>query len=268
MGRQDDTGAIIQINLPSLIIDFFQKTFGIQIALIASRVKSLVLGGTKMKNLFVLALITLTATSCVSISGNLQVTEKISLKRKGGFLNLGRRNVDIEANDYRAEFKVLGKNNFALKLDRGDDSISIPLKSKEDLKVPTYDGEFLISHNDIDQPFDVKGSIVTDISHSETRGTVESCSWDTRETRCKIECHDVVTRDDRGIERKENKCNKICEDYTISHQGRREVEFHYTTTHRDLRFLFLKANSKDVVAHFEGQNTDTEKIIERTGICN
>jgi hypothetical protein len=221
-----------------------------------------------MKNLFLLVLVSAIATSCVSIDGNLIVSEKMSLKKKGGFLNLGRRNVDIEANQYDAHLTALGKDNFALILQKGDERVSIPLKSKNELKVPTFDGEIRISHNDIDQPYDLRGMINTDISYSPTQEVIESCTWDTTETKCHVECHEVITRDSRGVERKENKCDKICEDYTVTHRGRKEVIFHYTTTRRDLSFEFLKADSQNAVAHFSGRSVETDKIIEREGICN
>lgn len=221
-----------------------------------------------MKNLIALSLLSIIATSCVSIDGNLTVTEKMTLKKKGGFLNLGRKNVDIEANQYDAHVTVLGKDNFALILQRGDERISIPVKSKNELKVPTFDGEFKIAGSEIDQPYDLKGMINTDISYSPSREEIEACTWDTKETRCHIECHDVVTKDERGVERKENKCQKLCEDFTITHHGRREVQFHYTTTARDLNFHFLKMGSEQSVAHFIGHSTETERVIERAGICN
>lgn len=221
-----------------------------------------------MKNLFGLVLLSLITTSCVSLNGDLQVTEAMNLKKKGGFLNLGRKNITIEPNAYNARLTVLGKNNFSLILEKGDERISIPLKSKEDLKVPTFDGSFRISHSAIDQPYDVQGTIRTDINHSPTEERIESCTWDTKETKCRIECRDVVTKDDKGVERTERKCEKVCEDFVITHHGRKEVIFHYTTTHRDLDLTFLKENSDDSVAQFRGQDTESVKVIEREGICN
>lgn len=221
-----------------------------------------------MKSILLLAAVTLLTTSCVSLDGTLVVSEKMSVKKKGGFLNLGRKNVDIEANQYDAHLTVLGKNNYALILNKGEDRISIPLKSEKDLNLPQYDGEIRIAGSDIGQPFDVRGRIDTDISSSPTQEAIESCTWDTRETRCHIECQDQVTKDDHGVEHKENKCQKLCEDYTVTHQGRHEVIFHYTTTHRDLSLELLKEGTSAGVAHFNGSSTETSKIIERQGICN
>jgi hypothetical protein len=224
--------------------------------------------GGIMKHLLVLLSLSLITTSCVTIDGNLLVTEKMTLKKKGGFLNLGRKNVDIEANQYHAHLTPLGKDNFTLILQRGDERISIPLKSKTELKVPSYDGEFKISHNDIDQPYDLKGLLHTDVRISDSQEAIESCTWDTTETRCHVECKDEMVKDDKGVEHKENHCQKLCENFTITHNGRHEVEFHYSTTTRDLAFSFLKADSSSEVAHFQGQDVETNKIIERQGICN
>jgi hypothetical protein len=221
-----------------------------------------------MKNLILLASLTLLATSCVSLDGNLLVTEKMTLKKKGGFLNLGRKNVDIEANQYDAHVTALGKNNFALILNRGQERISIPIVAKTEIKIPTFDGEFKLNHADIDQPYDLKGLIHTDVTYSPTQEAIESCSWNTTETRCQIECTDVVTKDEKGVEHKEKKCEKVCQDFTIIHNGRHEVIFHYTTTHRDLGFEFLKADTAQSVAHFQGQSNETVRNVEREGICN
>jgi hypothetical protein len=221
-----------------------------------------------MKKIILLLALAIFTTSCVSLEGNILVTEKMSLKKKGGFLNLGKKNVVIEANQYDAHLTVLGQNNFALILKKGDERISIPLKSKNDLKLPTFDGEIKISHNDIYQPYDLKGIIQTDIYQSATQEVIESCSWNTYETRCRIECSEITTRDSQGISHVENNCQKMCGDVLVTHQGRQEVIFHNTTTHRDLRFEFLKADSLQSVAHFQGQSSETERIIERKGICN
>lgn len=221
-----------------------------------------------MKKIISLTLLALLSTACVSIDGNLIVSEKMTLKKKSGFLNLKRKNVDIEANQYEAHVTALGENNFALILDKGGDRISIPLKSKEDLNLPTFDGEFRISHEKIDQPYDLKGILNTTITNSNTQEVIESCTWDTRETRCHIECKDVITKDDKGVEHKEKKCDKICQDYTITHQGRHEVIFYNRTTVRDLNIQFLKESTEISVAHFLGHDVSTERIIEHQGICN
>jgi|GEM_PF-435767 len=221
-----------------------------------------------MKKLLFVAMLSLLSVSCLKLDGNLQVHEKITLKKKGGFLNLKRINVDIEANSYQAGLKVISKDNFTLSLHRGDDKILIPLKAKEEIKIPTFDGEFRVSGSKVEQPYDLVGRIQTDISHGPTQEAIEACTWETRETRCRVECRDVVTKDERGVERRENKCDKICEDVLITHHGRKEVIFHYKTTYRELDLSFVKENTNHEVAKFDGSDTQVEKVVTRSGICN
>ncbi len=221
-----------------------------------------------MKKLLLLSLVSLLSVSCLKLEGNLQVNEKMTLKKKGGFLNLKRINVDVEANTYQASLKVISKDNFTLALHRGDEKILIPIKAKEELKVPTFDGEFRIAGSKVEQPYDIVGRIQTDISHGPTQEVIEACTWETKEVRCHVECREIITKDEKGVERKENRCEKLCEDILITHHGRHEVIFHYKTTFRDLDFSFVKENSSQEVARFDGSDTAVEKIIERSGICN
>jgi hypothetical protein len=196
------------------------------------------------------------ATSCVEINGRLQVHESFKVKKKSGFLNRKTKEVEVSPRSYSASLKFVSDKNFTLKLDGGDlDDISVPLKAEKDLDVP-YNGRFNISHEKIGQPFDISGTINTSWENSGYNESLESCSWTTTEKRCEKVC-DSATRS----------CDVQCRDVTITFNGKKRVEYHYSYTRRDLNLEISRANSSAVVATFVGSDTESNRVIDRESAC-
>jgi hypothetical protein len=210
-----------------------------------------------MKKVLMLIGLSLMLTSCVDITGQLDIRETMQVKKKSGFLNLKRKTVSLSPGLYTATVSALGDKNFNLKLE-GRDNFKIPLKTEKDIHLPTSNGEIRVSGADLDQPFDVRGNIFTHIERSDSRTTTESCTWTTTEQRCDKVC--TVTNNIRN-------CDIQCHPVTISHSGYRHVDYHIKTTFRDLKLQLLERNSEKLLATFAGDDTATERIVERTGIC-
>ena len=207
-----------------------------------------------LKVLMGLMVVSLISTSCVSLNGQLDVKQMMAAKKKSGFLNLKTTEIQIRPDLYSAELKINSDKSYTLKLS-GHNNILIPIKSSKDLNVPS-NGHVAISHNDINQPFDMRGEITTDINDSERSDVIEDCTFTVTENHCQKICD------------KPDACSIVCKDEQVTINGRHEVAFHYRTTHRDLNMDFLKADKPEVLASFHGSDTQTDRITDFSGVCS
>lgn len=209
-----------------------------------------------MKKIMMLVGILVLASSCVEINGGLQVHEAFTVKKKSGFLNRKTKEITVSPRSYKASLKMASDKNFTLKLDGGDlDDVSIPLKAEKDLDVP-YNGRFNISHEKIDQPFDISGTIATSWENSGYNEALESCSWTSTEKKCDKVCDSATGR-----------CEVQCRDVTTTFNGKKRVEYHYSYTRRDLNLEIMRANSTGIVATFVGSDTESVKVVDRESAC-
>ena len=207
----------------------------------------------KLNGVFGLVCVALMSVSCVNLDGQIDIKQSLPAKVKSGFLHLKTKQIQIAPSLYSASLVAKGDNNFTLRLE-GRDTIIVPIKSKSDLNVPST-GAISISHDDIGQPFDLKGRIETDVAESPRVETIQQCSRQVVENHCQKVCD------------KPDHCNIVCKDVTISIPGRQEISFHDETIHRDIQMNFLQIGSASVLASFQGQNTETSRINDYTGEC-
>jgi hypothetical protein len=200
-----------------------------------------------------LIVVSLISTSCLTLDGQLDVKQMMSAKKKSGFLNLKTKEIQIQPDLYQAELKVNSDRSYTLKL-TGHEQILIPLKSDKSLSIPS-NGRVSISHNDINQPFDIDGNIATDVSNTDRIDAVEDCSWTVTENHCKKICD------------KPDACKIECADVQVTLHGRHEVSYHYRTINRDLAINFLKQDKPEVLDSFHGTDSQTDRISDYDGVC-
>jgi len=234
-----------------------QSDFGIGLALKDHvLIEAFILRGDNMKKFVTLLGVLLLTTSCLDLDGSLHVSETFKVKKKSGFLNLKTKEIEVRPASYRASLKVKSDKNVTLEISGGDlGEIKVPIKADKDLQIPR-DGKFAISHEKIDQPFDVVGFINTDVSYSDIYRAVENCSWTTTERRCEKVC----TTEPR-------KCDVVCKDVQITHEGRKEVEYHYRWTKRDVNLEFMRADSTALAATMQASDTQTDRIVDHESLC-
>ena len=231
-----------------------------------------------MKNLFNLLMISAIAASCVNLDGQLNIKQPMTVKQKSGFLNLGSKKVELEAGIYKADLKINNSKSFTLKLrlDKEDDKdISIPLKSEKELNVPA-NGAVRIAGTDIDQPFDLNGTIATSYSESSITRSSETCTVTTYQRRCDKVCTEVRPRDDRRDERNprrpegrsELRCEIVCRDVPVSLYGIRMVDYHYRYTTRNLEAEFRDPkNPSAQLATLSATGTESDRVNDYYGDC-
>ncbi|MFA6236326.1 MAG: hypothetical protein WC635_03275 [Bacteriovorax sp.] len=221
-----------------------------------------------MKNLFSLLLVSAFAASCINLNGQLNVTQTMNVKKKGGFLNMKTINVELEPGAYKSELKINSDKSFTLKLraDKEDEKdILIPIKSEKAFDLPA-NGPVRIAGNDISQPFNLNGTITTGYSDSSITRTLEDCTFTRNERHCEKVCNEY--RDPRRPERRpEVRCDIICRDVAVTISGRRPVEYHYRYTHRNLEVEFNDINTQAQLATFSANGTESDRINDYYGEC-
>jgi hypothetical protein len=104
----------------------------------------------------------------------------------------------------------------------------------------------------------VIGKLIFDFfqfTHSGLQRQVENCSWSVRENHCQKICD------------KPDSCHIECADVDVTMYGRREIEFHYRTTHRTLAMDLLNIGNAALLASFNGDSHDVEQINDYVGAC-
>ncbi|MBY0413050.1 MAG: hypothetical protein K2Q18_02740, partial [Bdellovibrionales bacterium] len=133
-----------------------------------------------MKNVMCLLAIAIMTASCVNLNGSLEVNETLAAKRKGGFLNLQLKTVNIEPGVYSSELKFISKSSFNLTLKskkEGEKDIVLPIKSlEENFDIPA-NGPVSIKGASVSQPFNIDGQIATTYNTSDVTKTNESCTF-------------------------------------------------------------------------------------------
>ena len=211
-----------------------------------------------MKNLLGLMVLSLFASSCVELTGQLDVKQPFVVTKKSGFLNLGRKKTTIEPKLYNASIKILGSKDFNLKL-QSDTKIIIPISSTEELKFPD-NGEIKISHKLINQSFDIQGMIDTSYNSTESQEAIEDCSVTLTENKCEKVCEPA--QKDAPL-----KCAVVCKDVPSSEPGDKLVRYHYTTKIIKTNLELLDATKGLDIASFSGQDSNTYKVNEFEGRC-
>lgn len=206
-----------------------------------------------LKGIMSLMLVSLMVTSCVTLHGQFDVKQVMLAKKKAGFLNLKTSMVEIKPDLYNAELKINSDKNYTLQLN-GRDKIIIPIKSSKKFNMPS-NGLVSISHSDIDQPFDLSGEIITDITNSDRIDAIEDCTFTVTENHCRKICEQP------------DACKIECKDERVSINGRHEVSYHYKNTYRELNINFLSVDKSDVLASFHGTDTETERVSDYSGLC-
>lgn len=200
-----------------------------------------------MKKMSLLFGILMLLSSCKEIEGELKVDQAFNVNKKYGLLNPKTREIKIGADTYKAELDFSSKKKLNLNLEGGSlGKLSILIKAEEDFEIPDYDGEFAIPHNEINQPFDIRGEIESSSTQTDVQHSTKSCTWEIVERQC----------DNLG-----------CRDVRITIQGQQEYDYQTTYSTKRVRLKILKVGSDEVLANFSGSTTDQDTRSTNTSPC-
>lgn len=214
-----------------------------------------------MKQLMSVLLVSVAATACVNLNGQLDVKQPLNAKIKSGFLHLQTKDTQIQPGIYDVSLSSRSDKKILLKIKpQGTDQkeISIPIKGQEDLDIPSV-GEFKLSSGEIGQPFDVVGSLKTEYSESSRERILESCTI----TRFETHCFDIGNQPSSGQFPPQVNCTEV----TVSIPGEKVVEYHTAYTSRDATANFINPQTKDVLAELTSSGTESHRVTDFEGPC-
>lgn len=197
-----------------------------------------------MNKLLMLVASLLLTTSCVKLTGNLEVHDQLTLKSKRG-------NHEIAPGNYEAKLSWKSKKKFKLTLTEGKNK-KFTFNVPEGMKLPQNRGEVTLLSNQTGQPVDIKAQINTKRRRSATRSERDTCSVTRTITRCYT--------DGDG--------QRVCRDETVTYNGYRYVRYHYLYTYTGMVMELSEPNSAEIKATFDGRNTSSQRIVEYEGPCS
>lgn len=211
--------------------------------------------------------IAILSTSCISsLDGQLHVLKPMLVKKQGGFLGLKKKKITLSPEIYKSELAINGEQNLTLKLKLNENEVNIPLNSDSTINIPA-NGEIKVSHLETKQPFDIVGVIKTDIEESSSSRDIESCSITVMERHCDKVCVRPPSAPDHRDRDPVPRCEIVCRNEPTTIYGRQEVEYHFEITHRNVSLNFINMKTRELLANFQGKNSELRTVYDYKGQC-
>lgn len=193
-----------------------------------------------MKKIVIASLIlsTIVMTGCEDLPGVLTVTKAFNavVKRKTKTIDVGQYKTSLD-------FK---RNKVVAIIDTGSEKMKIELAVPDNAQIPS-NGNFELSAAQTGQPFDVLGSVQTQVNESEMRSEYESCTYQTYDTICTPSgCHSVP----------------------VNRYGNRFIDYYVRDTNQKMDFdMTTSGDARSKLSHFAGAARYSEKIVTRESSC-
>lgn len=196
-----------------------------------------------MKKVLALALMTLLFASCENIDGKFEAYNTLELRD-------GNSRDTIRPGKYQAVIK-LRKSKVKLKLtdESGSDTYKFKLPGGVDL--PTTNGSFSLTSSQVEQPYDVSGKILTDVTMGNLRYERESCQYQ--------EPYTVCYPTGNG--------GRTCHTEYRTRYGFRDVEYSIRTQDQRISFNLMRPGTSGIEGRFTGREITSERVYQYTGRC-
>jgi hypothetical protein len=206
-----------------------------------------------MKSLLTVMPLLFLLTSCLDFSGDFEARQNLKLVHTTIFGN--EKMIDVPAGNYRAEVGFSSENKLKLELKRGNREISVKLKLPSNIDFTNARGEINIPASRTGQRYDMEGYIDSTLITSRPYRERESCNYTDYRTECQVRC------DSR------NNCRRVCNQVAYTRYGYRDVEYRFETIEKDIDLRFVVPRSRSIVADFQGQDSQTNKIYQYQSRC-
>ncbi|MFN3696963.1 MAG: hypothetical protein ACK4VO_05925 [Pseudobdellovibrio sp.] len=174
---------------------------------------------------------------CNELKGVIDVQKNFILKTSKG-------DTTVNPGSYKSSLN-LKKNKAIVSVNGQGGDIKFEIKFNSKPNIPA-NGEFLISRAESNQLFDIKGVNQTTVKRSATKTTTEPCS---------IPYNDVVCTP------------QGCFPTTGTRWGQKRTDYYDQTTTRVIQFSLVDDADAQGFAHFNGQQSDTQRVVIREGTC-
>ena len=182
---------------------------------------------------------TFLVTGCRTFEGRMNTKEQLVFnERKNNVVDVGQADAKLKID---SETKVIlevskeGRNN----------NPKITFKIPKHERLPSYDGEFSLTSEQVGQPYDVKGDLRTQVTRGREQRGVERCTYQERYRRCE--------RLPDGRQR--------CRDEVVTRNGERCIRYYDEHTIQDLVFDLYHPNSSVNVSQFDGRYEQTDRVV-------
>lgn len=189
-----------------------------------------------MKKLL-LASALLVLVSCNELKGILDVQKNFILKTAKG-------DTTVNPGSYKSSLNIK-KNKAIISVNGQGGDIKFEIKFNSNPNIPD-NGQFIISKNESNQLFDIKGTNQTTLNRSGSKSVMEPCS---------IPYNDVVCTP------------QGCVPTSGTRWGQKRTDYYDQTTTRTTQFDLIDDTDANGFAHFKGQQSNSQRIVIREGTC-
>lgn len=208
----------------------------------------------KIKGIALAALAVLGLAACDELEGVIQVKSSLPVVNKKGEKTI------IPAGTYQSQFDYdSDKRRLKIKIkDVNDHDQKLELNLPNGVEIPTQEGSFVISGEDVGQSFDLRGYVHTDTQISAPTQTTESCTLYRTEYVCREESY----QDSLG-----KTCyRQVCGNEEVPYSGEREVQYHSISTTVSAQASFISSASVEV-AKLSGSRNSSQTVYDYVGTC-
>lgn len=184
-------------------------------------------------------------TGCNQVDGQLNVTDALTLKNESGSAK------KIEPGTYTANLStsLFGKR-IKLQLNKSNDEI-YDFKIPDGTKLPT-NGEFTLKSSDIGQAVDLKGTVETKTTDSESKEAYSSCTYS--------EPYTVCSSGPNGA--------PICSVAYRTVFGSQWERYHDHFVDQHLTMNVIPSDAKTSAAEFTGELNTVQRVVEMQSGCH
>jgi|GEM_PF-4600296 len=197
-----------------------------------------------MKSLALIGAILL-STSCIKLTGKMDVVDHVVFKKNG-------KTDVLLAGNYEATVTLKRDNKIVLRAQNQFEKKKMSLTLPKGSTLPTTEGEFTYTSTQLGQPFDLVGAVKTEVKKSDLVETTESC-------RVYVGYDYCGPIGNGGFGNGRAYCGPD------SLPGTRNVKFQLITTTK--RFVAKIAQKQVEKAQFTGENVDVKKDYLHVGVC-
>jgi len=222
-----------------------------------------------MKHSLLFICMTVILASCNSVTGDLQVAEKIKLKANRIF---DKSKIKLAPGSYSAKLKSTSGGNIMLVVKVAGKTKKAKFVIPDGANIPTFSGEFSLTAAQVKQNYDIAGVVDTEVTESDSVRTVESCSYSVSRRVCRWQ---VINPPRPGKPKPRNprrprprpRKRYVCHNEYHTVYGSRHVEYYNVYKDKQLDLELLLPESDIVVATFSGTDHKVNKIYNMKGHC-
>jgi hypothetical protein len=180
----------------------------------------------------------------------------------------------IAPGTYQAEVDIASKSAVNVTLTDGDVAREFEFRIPDGFSIPRENGRFALRAQDVGQPVNLAGDVVTTRALSPMRSEWESCSYTVERLLCPQHRHHRNKHKHghghgHGQQRVSHRVNNpsLCTYQDVRVHGQQAVEFQFEQVTKKLVLVLSDINANTPKARFVGEQSTRDKHYRYRGIC-